>query len=105
MVFCHFFIKKIIDDYNKFNNKKITTLIDDNNNISEKEEKNTDIIYNKNKYQENLDTNQYKNILIKKNRNKENGAFEKRNKNNIFSEMDSVNEKMIGKNYKTKDNH
>ena len=97
--------KKIIDDYNKFNNKKITTLIDDNNNISEKEEKNTDIIYNKNKYQENLDTNQYKNILIKKNRNKENGAFEKRNKNNIFSEMDSVNEKMIGNNYKTKDNH
>ena len=99
--------KKIINDFNIYNKKKSNNLIDDTNNISEKEEKNTDIIYNRNKYQENIDINQYKNILIKKNKNqKENIVYDKkRNKNNFVSEIDSVNDKMIMNNFKTKENY
>ena len=99
--------KKISDNsMNKLNTKR-THLSDELDIITDKEEKKTEIFYNNDNVQENIDINEYKNILIKKTRNqKENIFFDKKKNKNIFnSEIDSINEKMIENNIKTKDNY
>ena len=97
------YYQKINDNSMKKLNTKRTYISDDYNEI-DKEDKKTDIIFDKNKIPENIDINIYKNILIKRNKNqKENAIFP--NKNIFNSEIDSMNEKMDERNIKTKDKH
>ena len=97
--------KKINDNsMNKLNTKR-THISDDFNEITDKEDKKAEVIYEKNKVQENIDINIYKNILIKKSKNQKENAFFSKNKDIYNSEMDSMNEKMIENNIKTKDKY
>ena len=104
--------KKINDNsMNKLNlNSKRSQVSDDFDFNENNEDKKTDFAYIKNKKEDNIDINVFKNILIKKKQNKrKNIYFEgKKNKN---KEIDSINDKMLESNltsniyYKNKNNN